>query len=97
MPVDRHPTPWRSVVLTCGKCARKMNGGYGSKGKDSLRSALRAALKDAGYGRTIRIIETRCMGICPRKATTLLNASRQDMIMTVRKGTPMDEVVGLPR
>jgi predicted metal-binding protein len=94
-PIEARHTPWKTILLTCGKCARKMDGGYGPKGKDSLRTALRTALKDADYGRGVRIIETRCMGICPRKAVTVVNASRPDMIATVPKGTGMEETIGL--
>jgi predicted metal-binding protein len=94
---ERHTTPWKTIILTCGKCAWKMNGGYGPKGKESLRTALRAALKDEGYGHSVRIIETRCMGICPKKATTELNASRPDAIATVPNGTLMEDVLNLLR
>ena len=47
--------------------------------------------------REIHIIETRCMGICPKKATTMLNTSKPDAIMTVRKGTAIEAVMGLLR
>jgi predicted metal-binding protein len=96
-PIVSRPTPWKTVILTCGKCARKMDGGYGPKGKDTLRTALNAALRDAGRRREIHVIETRCMGICPKKATTMLNTSKPDAIMTVHKGTAMGAVLGLLR
>jgi predicted metal-binding protein len=97
MPVERRATPWKVIILTCGKCARKMNGGYGPKGKDTLRTALNTALRDAGRRREIHIIETRCMGICPKKATTMLNTSKPHAIMTVHKGTAIEAVMGLLR
>jgi hypothetical protein len=71
-----------------------MDGGYGPKGKDSLRMAQRTALKDADHGRGVRI-ETRCMGICAKKAVTVVNASRPDMIATVPRGTGMEETIDL--
>jgi hypothetical protein len=37
-------TAWKTIILLCGKCARKMDGGYGPKGKESLRRALRSEL-----------------------------------------------------
>jgi hypothetical protein len=91
--IESRPTPWKTVLLTCGKCARKIDGGYGPKGKDSLRKALRIGLKDACHGRDIRVIEMRCMGICPKKAVTVMNASRPATIATVPKGTGMDQVI----
>lgn len=81
------PTPWGTVILLCGKCARKMEGGYGKKKQHTLRSALRAELKATGPRRRVRIVETRCMGLCPKKAVTALNASRPERILTVPKGT----------
>ena len=47
-PIGARDTPWNTVLLVCGKCSRKMDGGYGAKGRDPLRSVLRAALKVAG-------------------------------------------------
>ena len=69
-----------------------MNGGYGKKKQHTLRAALRAELKATEFkvgGRRarVRIVETRCMGLCPKKAVTALNASRPERILTVPKGT----------
>jgi len=87
------PTPWKTVILLCGKCARKMDNGYGSKGKATLRMALREAFRENGRRRDVRIIETRCMGICPKKAVTALNASRPEKILTIPKGTATTEAM----
>jgi hypothetical protein len=63
-PLDRfRPTPWNTVILLCGKCARKINGGYGPKKKQTLKDALRAELKADSRRRQVRIIETLCIGI----------------------------------
>ena len=70
-----------------------MDGGYGTKGKETLRTALRGAFKEKGHRRDVRIIETRCMGICPKKAVTVLNASRPARILTIPKGTVADEAM----
>jgi predicted metal-binding protein len=87
-PLDRfRPTPWNTVILLCGKCARKINGGCGPKKKQTLKDALRAELKADGRRRQVQIIEMRCIGICPKKAVTALNASSPGRILTVPKGT----------
>jgi predicted metal-binding protein len=91
--IRNRATPWKTIILLCGKCARKMDGGFGPKGKDSLRDALRSGLRDAGHRRDTRVIETRCMGICPKKAVTMINASRPGTINVVPKGTSMSEVM----
>jgi predicted metal-binding protein len=91
--IQTHPTPWQSIILLCGKCARKLDGGYGPEKDATLRSALRMALKDAGHRRDVRIIETRCMGVCPKKAVTAVNASRPGTIFVVPVSTPTVEVL----
>jgi hypothetical protein len=32
-------TPWKTVILLCGECPRKLDGGFGPKGKESFRDA----------------------------------------------------------
>lgn len=91
--IQSRPTPWKTVLLLCGKCARKMDGGYGPEKKDPLRAALRAELKARGHGRSVRILETRCLGICPKKAVTALNASRPGGVLVVPKGTGAAEAL----
>ncbi len=81
------------MLLVCGKCSRKLHGGFGAKREDTLRTALGAALKQRGRRREVRIVETRCMGICPKKAVTALNASHPGHLLTVPKGTDAAEVL----
>ena len=95
LPIHTCPTPWNTVVLLCGKCARKIDGGYGPKKKLTLKNALRAELKASGQRRQVRIMETRCMGICPKKAVAALNASRPERILTVPEGTPSGDALAL--
>ena len=89
-------TPWKTVILLCGKCSRKLDGkGYGEKGKESLRTVLRTELRVRGRRREVRIIETSCLGICPRKAVTCINASSPGRILTVPKKTHAGEALDL--
>ena len=92
-PVRSRPTPWIEVLLLCGKCARKMKGGFGEDGKDTLRTALRAELKARALGRQTRVIETHCLGLCPKKAVTALNASRPDRLLIIAKRTDAAEAL----
>ena len=90
-PIGIRPTSWQTILLLCGKCARKMDGGYGPKGNDTLRSALRTELSSKGLRRQVRIIETRCLGVCPKRAVTALNAAKPDTVLTLpRKTHPAD-------
>jgi predicted metal-binding protein len=88
--IQSRPTPWNAVLLVCGKCTRKMDGGYGPKGKDTLKSALRSGLAERGQRRQVRVIETRCMGVCPKKAVTALNAEDPGTILTIPRKTDAD-------
>ena len=88
-------TPWKLLILLCGKCARKMDGGFGHKGRDSLKSALRTELTARGRRRDVRIMETRCLGICPKKAVTAINACSPGVILTVPRKTAPDAALDL--
>ena len=70
-------------MLVCGKCARR-NGS-----KDRLTKPLKRALKPA----LIKVVRTRCLGVCPGRATAVHDSRRPQEWMIVRDGTPVDEVV----
>ena len=91
--IRSRPTPWKTILLVCGKCSRKLDGGYGPKGRDTIRTVLRSALNETGRRRDVRIVETRCMGLCPRKAVTAINADRPGTILTVPRRTPSEEIL----
>lgn len=84
---------WQSAVLICGKCSKKVDGGFGRKGKTPLAKALRAEL-GVGKGRraTLGVVETRCLGVCPKNAVTVLAAGRPDEWLLIKPGTPIAEV-----
>ena len=81
------PTPWTTIILTCAKCSRKLDGGYGEKGRDTLRSNLNDELRATGRRRQVRVVETKCFGICPRKAVVAVNASQPDRLLEIPRGT----------
>ena len=92
-PIGSRRARWKGIVLLCGKCARKLDGGYGPKGKDRLKSVLQQALMETDRRREIRVVETRCLGVCPTKATTMIVAGRPGEVLIIPKGTPSDEVL----
>lgn len=92
-PIRSHSDPWTTIVLLCGKCARKMNGGYGPKQKEPLKDVLRQELRDRGLRRRVRLVETRCLGVCPKKATTVIAASRPGEVFVVAKGSAARDVL----
>jgi predicted metal-binding protein len=81
------PTPWREVIILCRKCGKKLDGGFGRKEKDSLKDVLSQTLRDAGRRREVRVMETSCLGICPRDGVTALNAGSPGMIHVIPAGT----------
>jgi predicted metal-binding protein len=87
------PTPWKQVVVLCRKCGKKLDGGFGEKGKDSLRNSLRQTLREEGRRRDVRIFETSCMGICPKRGVTALNATKPGRLHVISAGTDTATVV----
>lgn len=87
---------WQAAIITCGKCSRRMGGGFGAKGKTSLAKALRRLGngkkgRKAGFG----VIETGCLKLCPKNAAVAFNAADPQNWHIVGRGTDAEDVVGL--
>ncbi len=84
---------WTGTVLVCGKCSKKVGGGFGDKGRTPLAKALRKRF-GLGKGRkaTGGVVETKCLGICPKRAVTVLDAATPGRWLVVPAGTPIEEV-----
>jgi predicted metal-binding protein len=78
---------WEGALLVCGKCSRKLGGGFGDKGRQPLAKALRKRL-GLGKGRKARlgIVETRCLGVCPRGAVCVIDTRRPASWLLVEAG-----------
>ena len=65
---------WSGVVLVCGKCSKKLGGGFGEKGRTPLAKALRG---EPGFGKgrkaEVGVVETKCLGICPKAAVVVVD------------------------
>ena len=81
------PTPWQDVILVCGKCSKKLDGGFGADGDASLARALKRELRGSGRRRSVRVIETKCLGLCPKGAVTVLPARQPGAMLAVPRGT----------
>lgn len=86
-------TPWRDVIVLCKKCGKKLDGGFGPKRKESLKTELRQALRDAGRRRDVRLVETSCLGICPKQGVTALNATSPGTVHIVPAGADRQDVL----
>ncbi len=98
--ISATPAPWQQVALVCGKCSRKLGGGFGKKGKHDLVDVLRDATKAAGQRRAVRVLEVGCLGLCPKRAVTAVSSARPDQVLVVPAGAEgaavLARLVGVP-
>ena len=59
--------PFAETVLVCGKCAKKFPGEKNAKG---VAKRLKGLLKARGWGK-VRVVETRCFDLCPKRRQVL--------------------------
>ncbi len=79
-------TGWTDAILICRKCSRKLDGGYGADGGQSLRRALREGLRARGQRRQMGLMEVACLGVCPKRGVTTMRASRPGLLVVVPAG-----------
>jgi len=93
MAIDSAKTRLRNVVLVCRKCSKKLDGGFGPEGNQTLKKALRKYLK-AGKGRKAKlaVVHTPCFDICPKNAVVAVNAARPKELLIVPTGADLFEV-----
>ena len=87
---------WTRTILVCGKCSKKVGGGFGPKRKTSLVKALRAWLdQPKGRKAAVGLIETGCLKLCPKGRVVMIDAARPGEWHLVTPGTPVDEIGGM--
>ncbi len=86
-------TPWEEIVVVCGKCSRKLKGGFGPDGEDKLRTGLKEALRESGRRRQVRVIEGACFGLCPKQAVTVVASRAPHQLLVVPAGTDAAEAL----
>ena len=85
---------WQGSVLVCGKCSKKLGGGFGEKGRTPLAKMLRAVLGlKKGRKAERGVVEVKCLGICPKNAVVMLDGARPDRWLLVPAGADASEVV----
>ncbi len=87
--------PWQHVILICRKCTRKLDGGFGSSGDESLRAELKRALGRAGMRRRFRVVETGCLAICPQDAVSVVGPSSPAKVLVVPAGSDPAQVLAM--
>lgn len=88
---------WENTLLICAKCSRRMDGGFGPKGRTPLAKALRKHLGlKKGRKASLGIVEVKCLGVCPAGAVTVVNGATPGKWALVRAGADMEAVaIGL--
>lgn len=84
---------WERTILVCGKCCRKIDGGFGRKDKQSLAKALRRYLGLKRWRKArLGIVETRCLGVCPHGAVTVVDAAEPGRWRVIARGADVAQV-----
>ena len=84
---------WSNTILVCSKCSKKLDGGFGPKGKTSLAKALRKQLGlKKGRKAAAGIVEVKCLGVCPRGAVTVVNGAQSREWLLVPEGADVGAV-----
>lgn len=85
---------WSRTLLVCAKCSKKLGGGFGPNGKLPLAKALRKELGvRKGRKATMGIVEVKCLGVCPKNAVTVVDASDGHEWKLVHAGASMEAIV----
>ena len=84
---------WEGAVLVCGKCSRRVGGGFGKNGRRALAKELR---RQPGFGKgrkaEMGVMEVKCLGICPRDAVVLVDTRSPRKWRLVRPGSDVVEL-----
>lgn len=88
---------WSHTLMICAKCSKKVGGGFGAKGRQSLAKVLRKELGlKSGRKAAIGIVEVKCLKVCPRGAVTVVDSRDNQHWKIVRAGADthvvMDEL-----
>jgi predicted metal-binding protein len=85
---------WQGSVLVCGKCSKKLGGGFGEKGRTPLAKLLRQALGlKKGRKAERGVVEVKCLGVCPKNAVVMVDGARPDRWMLVPAGAEANEIL----
>jgi hypothetical protein len=82
-----------TIVAICGKCGRKLGGGFGDGGSRSLAKALKKSLDLPKWKRSpVRLVETGCMKLCPKGAVAVTTSGDARLVYVIPAGTPVAEI-----
>lgn len=91
--LKRVRSDWQGALLVCGKCSQKVDGGFGKKGRTPLTKMLRKILGlKKGRKAALGVVETRCLGLCPRGGVVLVDSRSPREWMIVPQGADVAEL-----
>lgn len=80
-------------MLVCAKCSKKLDGGFGKRGRQPLGKALRKHLHlKKGRKAAAGVVDVKCLGVCPRGAVTVINGAVSCEWLIVPAGADLDEI-----
>jgi hypothetical protein len=92
-PLKQIGAHWQGAVLVCGKCTKKLDGGFGRKARSPLAKVLRKLLGlKKGRKAPLGIVETRCLGLCPKNAVAMVDTRKPDTWLVVPQGADVAEL-----
>ncbi len=94
--IESIPTACEEIVVVCRKCSKKLHGGFGPDGKLALCRALKAELRRSGGRQAVRVVETKCLNPCPKRAVAVIFADRPGTMLSVPAGADPAAVLARP-
>ncbi len=85
-------------MLVCRRCSKRLGGGFGADGDESLAKALRRELGAGKKGRKARkaragAIEVGCLDVCPKGAVVVIAGAAPQRWRVVPRRTPVAEIM----
>ena len=87
------PVAATRLLAICGKCGKKLGGGFGERRDRSLVKALKRGVPELhGKRARVRVVETKCLDICPKGAVALVDSAAPGEVLIVARGTAVEAV-----
>lgn len=65
--MEKSPSPWsKGAFFICEKCGRRDDGSGDKDYAEKTKKDFKYRLKDAGFGKEIRVATSSCLSLCPK-------------------------------
>lgn len=86
------PSRWAAAILVCGKCEKKLGGGFGKKDDKPLSRLLIKSAGGKGRKAGLGVVTTKCLKLCPKQAVTVVDGAHPGEWLVIERGTSIEEV-----